>query len=195
MGELLQADIVLSQQRCAKILVGDPHQQIYSFMGAVNAMNTAREKAAAPAGDADMAGAPLPAVLSRVLTRSFRFGPSIADVANAVLRIKGERRSVLGGRGEGSMDPVGPGGVQLLQGLLHALNHGNRAAAGGCLPLTVLCRYNSSVIQVAAELASNDVPLAFVGGAEGMGLDDLVAMYRLAIGDTAAIRSHPFLRY
>lgn len=31
-------DVLLSQ-RCAKILVGDPHQQIYTFRGAVNALN------------------------------------------------------------------------------------------------------------------------------------------------------------
>lgn len=30
---------VLLLQRCAKILVGDPHQQIYTFRGAVNALN------------------------------------------------------------------------------------------------------------------------------------------------------------
>ena len=32
-------DVLLSQQ-CAKILVGDPHQQIYTFKGAVNALST-----------------------------------------------------------------------------------------------------------------------------------------------------------
>lgn len=31
-------DVMLSQ-RCSKILVGDPHQQIYTFKGAVNALN------------------------------------------------------------------------------------------------------------------------------------------------------------
>ncbi len=30
-------DVLLSQ-RCGKILVGDPHQQIYTFKGAVNAL-------------------------------------------------------------------------------------------------------------------------------------------------------------
>ncbi|KAG7261813.1 LOW QUALITY PROTEIN: hypothetical protein CRUP_022169, partial [Coryphaenoides rupestris] len=32
---------VLLAQRCAKVLVGDPHQQIYTFRGAVNALHTA----------------------------------------------------------------------------------------------------------------------------------------------------------
>lgn len=31
-------DVLLSQH-CGKILVGDPHQQIYTFRGAVNALN------------------------------------------------------------------------------------------------------------------------------------------------------------
>lgn len=31
-------DVMLSQH-CSKILVGDPHQQIYTFRGAVNALN------------------------------------------------------------------------------------------------------------------------------------------------------------
>lgn len=30
---------ILKEQKCAKILVGDPHQQIYRFRGAVNAMD------------------------------------------------------------------------------------------------------------------------------------------------------------
>lgn len=29
---------VMLSQRCGKILVGDPHQQIYTFKGAVNAL-------------------------------------------------------------------------------------------------------------------------------------------------------------
>lgn len=34
-------DIMLSQS-CGKILVGDPHQQIYTFRGAVNALHSVR---------------------------------------------------------------------------------------------------------------------------------------------------------
>lgn len=30
---------ILKEQKCVKILVGDPHQQIYRFRGAVNAMD------------------------------------------------------------------------------------------------------------------------------------------------------------
>ena len=34
----LAASDILLRQRCAKILVGDPHQQIYAFRGARNAL-------------------------------------------------------------------------------------------------------------------------------------------------------------
>lgn len=71
--------IVLNQS-CRVVLVGDPHQQIYRFRGADNAMN-------APAlGDADRLW----------LTHSFRFGPEVANVANRLLALKGETRKVTG---------------------------------------------------------------------------------------------------
>lgn len=53
----------------AVIWVGDPHQQIYAFRGAIDAMST-------------VDGAQLP------LTQSFRFGPTIAALANSTLARK-----------------------------------------------------------------------------------------------------------
>merc|ERR1711983_330143 len=55
------ADIVLSQKK-PTILVGDPHQSIYGFRGAVNAM------------------AKVNATETLCLTQSFRFGPEISFV-------------------------------------------------------------------------------------------------------------------
>ena len=73
------ADILLSQQQ-PKVLVGDPHQQIYSFRGAVNAMNN------------------LPATHTFYLTQSFRFGPEIAFAAASCLELlKGEKEKTLVG--------------------------------------------------------------------------------------------------
>lgn len=80
----VMADIVLQQTGCAKILVGDPHQEIYSFMGARDAM-----RAAAARVDKSK-------VTERRLSRSFRFGREIAAVANSLLRLKGETAPVLG---------------------------------------------------------------------------------------------------
>ncbi|XP_071504710.1 F-box DNA helicase 1-like [Diadema antillarum] len=71
---------ILLRQNCAKILVGDPHQQIYSFRGATNAM------------------AQVTATRIYRLTESFRFGPEIAYVANCLLEsLKNEtKRSIIG---------------------------------------------------------------------------------------------------
>lgn len=52
--------------------VGDPHQQIYRFRGAVNAMRT------------------IPSGRDLALTQSFRFGQSVADIANGILLSKPE---------------------------------------------------------------------------------------------------------
>lgn len=62
---------LLSQQDRQRVLLGDKHQSIFGFRGAVNAM------------------ACLPAE-SRTLTRSFRFGACIEMVANHVLQLAGE---------------------------------------------------------------------------------------------------------
>ncbi|KAL3851875.1 hypothetical protein ACJMK2_015575 [Sinanodonta woodiana] len=74
-------DILLSQPQ-GKILVGDPHQQIYSFRGAVNAMEKVQ------------------ADTIFYLTQSFRFGPEIAHVAACCLEIcKQVKQKTLVGHG------------------------------------------------------------------------------------------------
>jgi hypothetical protein len=60
---------VLAEQTCQVVYVGDPQQQLYSWRGAIDAMSTF-------ASDH-----------RRSLTRTFRFGPAIADEANAVLEM------------------------------------------------------------------------------------------------------------
>nr|XP_054751501.1 F-box DNA helicase 1-like [Lytechinus pictus] len=79
---------ILLKQRCAKILVGDPHQQIYSFRGATNAM------------------ARVQATRMYHLTQSFRFGPEIAYVASCLLEVlKHETKSTIIGTGpKGQVD-------------------------------------------------------------------------------------------
>lgn len=69
---------ILADQACAKVLVGDPHQQIYQFRHATNAM----------AGGGEWQ--------ELALTGSFRFGEEIAAAANRLLAVKGESRRVRG---------------------------------------------------------------------------------------------------
>ena len=79
-------DIVMSQSQAVKVLVGDPHQQIYSWRGAENAMEKIQCQHA------------------YYLTNSFRFGQKVAYIANLILMYyKKENRPVLGLRGEGEV--------------------------------------------------------------------------------------------
>jgi hypothetical protein len=69
---------VLSAQRSQVVYVGDAHQQIYEWRGAVNAMNDMQAHEHA------------------YLTQSFRFGPQLADAATNVLKSLGETRRLQG---------------------------------------------------------------------------------------------------
>ena len=83
--------IVLAQ-RCPVILVGDPHQAIYGFLGATDTLssNSLLElRRNAQAGSGTGGGLQLgvePRVVSLRLTRSFRFGAEIAAAASVFLR-------------------------------------------------------------------------------------------------------------
>lgn len=68
---------ILEKQLCQKIVVGDEHQQIYSWRGAVNSYSQFK-------GD------------SYYLSQSFRFGQSIAELASIILYIKGETKPLRG---------------------------------------------------------------------------------------------------
>lgn len=76
---------LLEKQQGGKIFVGDPHQAIYGFRNAIDAMTTAK---------ADK-------VLE--LSTSFRFGNNVADFANSILALKGETTVLTG---LGSQDNV-----------------------------------------------------------------------------------------
>ncbi|XP_040451371.1 F-box DNA helicase 1 isoform X1 [Falco naumanni] len=79
-------DIVLSQT-CGIILVGDPHQQIYSFRGAVNTLYR------------------VPHSHVYYLTQSFRFGPEIAYVGATILDVckKIRNKTLVGGNQKGDV--------------------------------------------------------------------------------------------
>jgi hypothetical protein len=69
---------VMTAQESQMVYVGDQHQQIYEWRGAVNAMDK------------------IDTAETETLTQSFRFGPEIAQAANKVLRSLGERLPLRG---------------------------------------------------------------------------------------------------
>lgn len=73
----LIADIIFRQKSASVIAVGDPHQSIYAFRGACDALSRM---------DAPTA----------YLSESFRFGPNIANIANEILALKGETVPLVG---------------------------------------------------------------------------------------------------
>lgn len=69
---------VLSRQTCQVVYVGDKHQQIYEWRGAINAMEVAQ------------------AERTINLTKSFRFGQRLADFASDILSTIGETCRITG---------------------------------------------------------------------------------------------------
>lgn len=69
---------IVQQQGCQVIAVGDENQAIYGFTGAVNALDAFEAEHVLP------------------LTKSYRFGPAIADTANALLAKLGTDLRVVG---------------------------------------------------------------------------------------------------
>lgn len=71
--------VFVAQDHARRILVGDKHQAIYDFRGAINAMQYADDDGAE----------------TLYLTQSFRFGQRIADLANRILvMFKGEEHRI-----------------------------------------------------------------------------------------------------
>ncbi|XP_019365183.1 PREDICTED: F-box DNA helicase 1 [Gavialis gangeticus] len=90
-------NVVLSQT-CGVIFVGDPHQQIYTFRGAVNAL------------------VEVPHTHIYYLTRSFRFGPEIAYVGATILDVckKVRNKTLVGGDQEGDIRGSMTGKIALI---------------------------------------------------------------------------------
>lgn len=123
---------LVCNQEAQQIYVGDRHQQIYSWRGAVNAMQV------------------LGTAHACQISHSFRFGQSIADVANAILNNQLGAGVVIRGFDQVSSS-VGfidrPDAIlcrtngRLINTLINRLGRGERVAvAGGCSDLVGLLR-------------------------------------------------------
>lgn len=70
---------IINRQKCTKVFVGDAHQAIYGFRGAINAMDLINPD------------------YNFYLTKSFRFLPEIAEMANNLLfNLKKEKVKIIG---------------------------------------------------------------------------------------------------
>lgn len=89
---------IVLMQPCGKIFVGDPHQQIYTFRGAVNALFT------------------VPHTHVFYLTQSFRFGVEIAYVGATILDVckRVRKKTLVGGNHQSGIRGETQGQVALL---------------------------------------------------------------------------------
>lgn len=108
---MLQFMQLAARQGAQTVYVGDSHQQLYAWRGAVDAMRSVHADAALQ------------------LTHSFRFGPDIAEVANAVLG------AMIGS----DFRLVGAGGPSVIAKQMDA-------------PTAVICRGNAASITTALDL-------------------------------------------
>lgn len=133
---------IVASQRGQKIFVGDKWQQIYRWRGAENALDKQIEQGAE----------------AMHLTNSFRFGPMIAGVANAILRMQGETRPLVG---------LGP------QDRVQASMAGIRGQ------YTILNRTVAGVLMSAIDSVANGMTLYWNGGIEAYNLQGLEDAYYL----------------
>lgn len=137
------AALVETQLNARKVIVGDGHQQLYSFRGANNAM------------------AKFKATQTLHLTRSFRFGQGIADVANIILsNFKGETREL-----QGTASPA-------------HIGHFPRSSAHA-----VIARANATLFDEAAQAIALGKTVHFLGGIEGYRIGQTMDAYNLWSGN------------
>lgn len=145
---------LVMEQDLATILVGDQHQQIYRWRGADNALQSSYTTSA-----------------DRLfLTNSFRFGPNVAIVANALLALKGEIKKVVGRGGDDAV--------------LFALPE---AFAGQVCRLS---RTVMGVIESAAHAAARGETVYWVGGKNAYHIGDAMDVYHLSKGNRQQIKNH-----
>ncbi|KAL4658441.1 F-box DNA helicase 1 isoform X1 [Arapaima gigas] len=150
-------DVMLSQC-CGKILVGDPHQQIYTFRGAINALQTVHH------------------THLYYLTQSFRFGPEIAYIGATILEAcKKVKKILVGGNQEGSVR----GENDEAEGFL-VFNQENQKQSKQ-RKVAILSRCNVTVFDQAVKLteAEQHPKLHIVGGIENFGLSTILDLWIL----------------
>ncbi|MFJ5299204.1 UvrD-helicase domain-containing protein [Pseudomonas sp. NPDC088368] len=150
------ADLVQSQ-KITQVTVGDRHQQLYRFRGAVDALSSAWM------ADAER----------HYLTKSFRFGPAVAHVANIILSFKGETVPL-----QGLGEPT-----QVKRSLPDDLPH-----------QTFLHRTVNGVIENALRLVAKNHRMHWVGGIDSYSLRDLEDLFFFSKGLNDSIQNRKLLK-
>lgn len=144
-------------QSCQVILVGDEHQQLYSFRGSDNALSDPE----------------LDSATDLYLTKSFRFGPAIATIANIILHYKGETKKVIGAGF--------PTKVKL------QLSEDAKSPA-------ILHRTVTGVIMSALECASRNQKIFWVGEIKSYKIPELEDLFWLSEGCHTKVKSKKLLK-
>ncbi|NDL01318.1 3'-5' exonuclease [Photorhabdus bodei] len=145
-------NIVLNN-KCSKIFGGDVHQAINRWRGAENALGIVEEKGA---------------TVMR-LTKSFRFRPMVAALANIVLSMKGEIHPLVG---LGPLDEVAQP-EEIAQNGFHA----------------VISRTYMGVIQSAYEAIIRGKRVMWNGGIGKYNLDELLDLHAMKTSNYQAIKN------
>lgn len=145
---------IVRRQGGGLLIVGDSAQQIFAFRGSANALRV---------HEADQ---------RLQLTRSFRFGEGLAQMANALL------------------------GHFKLDNTLHLVGAGRaetRLSVDTKRSFAVLARTNAVVFEEAISFLSSNRRYHFVGGPEGYRMEKLLDAYHLWAGSGGLVRD-PYLR-
>lgn len=145
------------RQRCIVIFVGDRHQQIYRFRGAENALDIAEMQAAT----------------RLYLTSSFRFGPQVSMVANAILSLKEEPRALIG---RGKPDRI------------------TMELPDNAYPRAVLHRTIMGCIHSGLYYANQGLKVYWAGGIDGYQVNAVLDLYYLSKGQVDKIKNKTMLK-
>lgn len=147
---------IIRRQTCPVVIVGDGYQSIFQFRGSVNAMDLIQPDQ------------------TFTLSQSFRFGPRVARIANAVLwGFFGETMEIVGS----GVDTV----VRVLPS--RAQRH------------AVIARTNAQIFDEAAQAVQMNRSLAFAGGIRSYNFDKIIDAWYLSVGQTEHMRDKFLLNF
>jgi len=143
-------DIVNNQTHATKVFVGDPYQKIYGFRGALNVFQTISDKSKI-----------------RHLSKSFRFGHEIANVANSILSLKD------------NSDNISIKGCDIDSKIVTDIDDYGK---------TIITRTNATLIDMAINDAVNNKPFSIQGGSDKI-INKSQDIFHLFMGQKHLIKS------